>query len=164
MLLRLPRRAYVLFFAVVFLLPVCAKALNTLARTGVSLASSPVGRWKTFSSRTGEAKSIIAIWQKDGTLYGTIEHVFDPPVPHPRCIRCTGSMKDRPVLGLRILWGMRKDGDQWSGGQILDPQTGKIYTCTLRLEDGGRVLRVHGYIGISLFGRTVHWRRVDSGH
>ena len=47
------------------------------------------------------------------------------------------------------------------GGQVLDPETGKIYRASLALESGGRKLRLHGYIGIPLFGRTQYWQRVE---
>lgn len=122
---------------------------------------SPVGNWKTIDDATGKAKSIVAIHEENGKLYGTIEKLFDPPVPHPTCYLCKGAMKDRPLVGLQILWGFKKDGSQWPGGQILDPETGKIYRASLALEDGGKKLRLHGYIGIPLLGRTQVWTRVE---
>jgi uncharacterized protein (DUF2147 family) len=68
-------------------------------------------------------------------------------------------MKDRPVIGLRILWDLRKDGEQWSGGKVLDPNNGKVYKCFIVMEDGGKKLRVRGFIGFSLLGRTQYWLR-----
>jgi len=126
----------------------------------VSLAS-PVGRWKTVDDATGKVKSLVAIREENGMLYGTIETLFDPPVPHPTCYLCSGAMKDRPLVGLEILWGFRRDGNQWSSGQILDPESGKVYRASLALEDGGKKLRLHGYVGIPLLGRTEHWLRAD---
>jgi uncharacterized protein (DUF2147 family) len=55
---------------------------------------------------------------------------------------------------------MRRDGSEWSGGRILDPENGKIYRCTIEVVDGGKRLKVRGYIGISLIGRTQYWDRV----
>jgi len=124
-------------------------------------AHSPVGRWKTIDDKTGKAKSIVAIREYHGELYGTIEQLFDPPVPHPTCYLCRGDLKDRPLVGLRVLWGFHADGSGWSGGQVLDPETGRIYRASLALEDGGRRLRLHGYIGIPLLGRTEHWVRAQ---
>ncbi|MGA9063099.1 MAG: DUF2147 domain-containing protein [Terracidiphilus sp.] len=126
----------------------------------VSLAS-PAGRWKTIDEATGKVKSIVGIREKNGKLYGTIEALFDPPVPHPTCYLCSGAMKDRPLVGLQILWGFHLDGSQWTGGQVLDPESGKIYRAALTLEDGGKELRLHGYIGIPLLGRTEHWLRAE---
>jgi len=121
---------------------------------------TPVGHWKTVDDVTGKVKSIVQIREQNGVLYGTVEKVFNPPVPHPLCIHCPGDFKNRPVVGLQILWGLHKNRAQWTGGQILDPETGKIYRCNLTLENGGQTLRVRGYIGFSLFGRTERWLRV----
>jgi uncharacterized protein (DUF2147 family) len=121
--------------------------------------ASPVGRWKTVDDSTGKVKSIVAIREENGKLYGTIEQLFDPPVPDPTCYLCTGDLKDRPLVGLQILSGFVQDGHQWSGGQVLDPESGKIYSASLALEDGGRKLRLRGYIGVPVLGRTEHWLR-----
>lgn len=110
---------------------------------------------------TGKAKSIVAIREENGELRGSIEEIFNPPVPHPTCYLCAGAMKDRPLMGLQILWGFTWDGARWSGGQILDPETGKIYRASLALAAGGTKLRLHGYIGVRLFGRTQYWLRVE---
>ncbi len=122
---------------------------------------SPVGRWKTSDDKTGKVKSIVAIHEQNGRLDGTIEALFDPPVPHPTCYVCSGAKKDQPLVGLQVLWGFHADGSDWEGGQVLDPETGKIYRASLAVEDGGRKLRLHGYIGIPLLGRTEYWLRAE---
>jgi uncharacterized protein (DUF2147 family) len=63
------------------------------------------------------------------------------------------------ILGMTIITDMKKDGDGWDNGQILDPENGKIYKCKMRLEDGGNKLVVRGYIGVSLLGRSQTWIR-----
>jgi uncharacterized protein (DUF2147 family) len=138
-------------------LPCPARAQTTQSQT----PSSPVGRWTTIDDVTGKAKSIVVIHEDSGKLYGTIESLLNPPVPHPTCNLCTGDKKDRPLVGLQILWDFKPDGNEWSGGDVLDPETGKIYKATLALENGGKGLRLHGYIGIPLFGRTEHWIRTE---
>jgi uncharacterized protein (DUF2147 family) len=60
---------------------------------------------------------------------------------------------------MEILRGMRANGSAWSGGEILDPETGKTYRAKMKLSDGGDKLIVRGYIGISLFGRSQTWIR-----
>jgi uncharacterized protein (DUF2147 family) len=122
---------------------------------------SPVGRWKTVDDKTGQVKSIVEIRELDGELQGRIVKLFNPPVPHPLCIQCSGTFRNRPVLGMRILWGMRPEGNTWTGGRILDPENGEIYRCTMSLEKNGNVLDVRGYIGLSIFGRTERWLRVN---
>jgi uncharacterized protein (DUF2147 family) len=128
-----------------------------------SSRTSPVGRWKTVDDATNRVKSLVVIWEENGKLYGKIEKLIDPDPqdPHPRCVRCDGEMKGRPLVGLRILWDFRKDGDQWSGGKVLDPDNGRVYKCYLAVEDGGDKLKVRGFIGFSFVGRTQYWLRDD---
>ncbi len=133
---------------------------QTVPKSNPALAS-PVGRWKTVDDSTGKVKSIVAIREESGRLYGTIEELFDPPVPHPTCYLCTGDLKDRPLVGLQVLSGFVQDGSQWSGGQVLDPETGKIYRASIALEHGGKMLRLHGYFLVTLLGRTEHWWRAE---
>ena len=122
---------------------------------------SPVGRWTTVDDVSGKAKSVVVIWEQDGKLFGRIQKLVnpDPQDPNPRCVDCSGELKGKPVIGLRIMWDLQKDGDGWSGGTILDPQTGKTYKCLVSVEDGGNKLKVRGFIGISLMGRTQYWLR-----
>jgi uncharacterized protein (DUF2147 family) len=58
-----------------------------------------------------------------------------------------------------IVRGLVKDGDEYSGGDILDPDNGVVYRCKVRLMEGGSKLSVRGYVGISLFGRSQVWSR-----
>jgi uncharacterized protein (DUF2147 family) len=58
-----------------------------------------------------------------------------------------------------VMRGLRKAGEYYNGGDILDPDTGSVYRCTFRIEDQGRKLIVRGFIGFSLFGRTQTWTR-----
>ena len=129
--------------------------------TQASSASSPVGRWKTIDDVTGKVKSVVAIWEENGKLYGRIQKLLDPDPgnPNPKCEDCDGELKGKPVVGLRILWDLQKDGDGWSGGTILDPANGKTYKCLVSVEDGGTKLKVRGFIGISMLGRTQYWLR-----
>jgi uncharacterized protein (DUF2147 family) len=124
-------------------------------------AASPVGRWKTFDDRTGKARGIVDLHEENGEIYGTVESIFNPPVPIPTCYLCSGDLKDHPIIGMRVLWGLQKDGNQWIGGQVLDPETGKRYRATIALEDGGKKLRMRGYIMMPIFGRTQHWIRLE---
>jgi uncharacterized protein (DUF2147 family) len=124
---------------------------------------SPVGRWKTVDDASGKVKAIVNIWEDDSKIYGRIEQLLDPDpkYPNPRCVRCRGALRDHPVIGMRILWDLKEDRNQWSGGQVLDPDNGRSYRCTIAVEDGGRRLRVHGFVGFSLLGRTQYWLRVQ---
>jgi len=147
------------------LLMLLASLLAGPARAEDDPLASPVGRWTTIDDATGKPKSIVSIWEEAGLLFGKVEEILDPKPddPDPRCVKCSGELKDRPIVGLRILWDFRRDGDRWAGGRILDPENGKIYSCNLGLSDGGRKLRVHGFIGIPLLGRTQTWLRAEGG-
>lgn len=123
---------------------------------------TPVGKWKTIDDETHEVKSIVEVTENAGVLEAKVLQVLKSDQgPHPLCTKCPGERKDQPVEGMNIMWGLKKDGDEWSGGQILDPAKGKIYKVTLKLADGGKKLDVHGYIGISLIGRTQQWIRIE---
>ena len=66
-----------------------------------------------------------------------------------------------PVIGLVILSGLKKDGAEYSGGQILDPDNGKVYSSKIQLTDGGEKLNMRGYIGVSMLGRSQIWERQE---
>ena len=151
-----PHRICARLLLLAMMVPVCVPA----ADKAPAAFDSPVGRWKTIDDHSGQTKAIVEIREANGELEGRIVQLFHPPVPHPECIKCTGALKDKPVLGMQILWGMRHNGNEWTGGRVLDPESGKLYRCTMTLEDGGKTLRVRGYVGVSVFGRTEKWVRV----
>lgn len=123
--------------------------------------ASPAGRWKTFDDRTGAVHGLVELVEVNGELQGRILKSFDPQKPIPTCDHCEGERKGKPVLGMVFLWGLCRQDGEWSGGQILDPDNGKVYRARLSLQDGGRRLKVRGFIGISLLGRTQVWVRDD---
>jgi uncharacterized protein (DUF2147 family) len=131
-----------------------------VAVAGVFTAQAQVtGKWKTIDDETKEAKSIVEVYEKDGKLYGKIIEILNPAKKNAKCQNCKGDDKDKPILGLTIIKGLKKDGDEYTDGDILDPQKGKLYSCTIKL-DGADKLSVRGYIGISLIGRSQTWYRV----
>jgi uncharacterized protein (DUF2147 family) len=125
--------------------------------------ASPVGRWTTIDDETKKPKSVIAIYEENGKLFGKIEKLFREPneEPNPVCDKCEGALKNQPILGMVILRDLKKDDDEWSGGKILDPGNGKTYKCKIAVEDGGKKLKVRGYIGMALIGRTQYWVRAE---
>lgn len=135
--------------------------MSVMAGLALAQPLSPVGRWRTFDDKTGEVRSIVVITENGGVLSGRVEKVFAPPAPseNPLCQACTGPLKNQPIVGMRIMWGMTQDGDGFSGGRLLDPEEGKTYRGKMRLVDDGAKLEVRGFIGVSLFGRTQTWIR-----
>lgn len=130
-----------------------------LSMTFIGQNQTVVGKWKTIDDKTGKAKSIVEIYERSGKVYGKIVDILDVNRKKSLCTNCTGDDKNKPVLGLVIIKGLKKDGAEYNSGKILDPITGKEYKCFLELE-GNEKLKVRGYIGISLFGRTQTWQRV----
>ena len=127
-------------------------------------SDSPAGLWRTIDDKTGKDRSLVRVVDIAGVLEGRVEQIFNRQPdddPNFRCRKCEGDRKDQPVIGMTILWGLKPDGKQWSGGEILDPKNGKIYRAKMKLVDGGRKLEVRGYIGISLLGRSQTWVRED---
>jgi len=130
-----------------------------LSMTFVGQNQTVIGKWKTIDDETGKPKSIVEIYERSGKIYGKIIDILDVNKKKSLCTNCTGEDKNKPVMGLVIIKGLKKDGAEYNAGKILDPVTGKEYKCFLALE-GAEKLKVRGYIGISLFGRTQTWQRV----
>jgi uncharacterized protein (DUF2147 family) len=146
-----------------FLVSLTAAALALLLSPARADDASPVGLWKTFDDHTGKPESLIRITESHGELRGRIEKLFLEPGedPNPACDKCEDTRKNQPILGMTILTGMKKEGNEFTGGRILDPASGNTYRSKMRLSEDGRRLHVHGYIGMPVFGRTQTWQRVD---
>ena len=122
---------------------------------------SPVGNWRTIDDETNTVKSIVEITEKDGVFEGKVVKLFRKPEEdqNPLCDKCQGELNKKPILGLRIMWDLKKDSDYWDGGQILDPENGKTYKVKMHLVEDGTKLKVRGFIGFSFIGRTQVWER-----
>ncbi|MBP5998806.1 MAG: DUF2147 domain-containing protein, partial [Azonexus sp.] len=98
------------------------------AAHGAADPLSPVGAWRTFDDVTKKPKSVVRIIEKDSGLIATVEKFLVPAAdPAKKCTECSDERKDKPILGMTIMSGLKKDGDTWSGGRILDPENGKTY-------------------------------------
>jgi uncharacterized protein (DUF2147 family) len=133
------------------------------ATSALAQEATPVGRWTTIDDETKKPKSVILIYEEGGKLFGKVEKLFREPneEQNPLCDRCQGALKNQPVIGMVIMRDLKKDDDEWTGGTILDPANGKTYKCKIAVEDKGKKLKVRGYIGMSLLGRTQHWVRAE---
>lgn len=120
-----------------------------------------VGKWKTIDDETGNAKSIVEIYEESGKIYGKVIEILEEEHREKVCSNCSGEDKNKPILGMIVIKGLKKDGDVYTKGKILDPKNGKLYKCFIRLESNDK-LKVRGFIGISLFGRTQYWYRVKN--
>ena len=144
------------FMFVVVFLSATAKAESTV-----------VGTWKQIADQgvdKGKAASYIGIFEKNGVYFGKITKLLLDP-PGKVCDKCTGDLKNKPLVGMIILKDMKKTGDvdkelgsEYAGGTIFDPDENDTYKCKMWVKDD--VLTVRGFIGISLFGRSAQWFRL----
>ncbi|MRJ09096.1 DUF2147 domain-containing protein [Ornithobacterium rhinotracheale] len=134
--------------------------LMLLTMVGFTFAQTPVGTWKILDEKTGAVRTHIKIYPKGNALHGKVVKIGDPKDINGICSECKGDKKNKRILGLEILTGLKKKGDTWVNGKIIDPQTGNVYSC--KAEPMGKdKLKMRGYLGISLLGKTQIWERVD---
>ena len=139
------------------------KAFLTLVLLAITISINSqtiFGKWNSTNDETGKVDSVIEMYKKDGKAYAKIIKINDPERQTAVCEVCTGSNKNKPILGLEILTGLEKDDDEWSGGEILDPRNGKVYNCYIKLVKPNK-LKIRGFIGVALFGKTKYWKRAE---
>jgi len=148
-----------LIYALTLLL--CFAPLPGSAQDNPPADNPALGLWKNLDDVSGKPKALIRIFEQGGILQGRIEKLFREPgeEQNPVCKKCEGALKDQPTLGMTILTGFTRNGNEYSGGTILDPENGKTYQSRMSVEDNGKKLNVRGYIGIPLFGRSQTWLR-----
>ena len=137
-------------------------ALGLILSAGAALAqATPTGLWKTIDDETKTEKSLVRISESAGVYSGKIEKIFDASKQNAVCEKCTDERKNQPVMGMTILRNLREGDDKgvYEGGDILDPNNGKVYKTRLKPIEGGKKLEMRGYIGP--FYRTQVWVRVE---
>ena len=152
-----------LFWAGLAIYP--AQVCSTDKPLTVITPSQLIGLWAQVDEKNGKVQSLVRIVEVAPGLYeGTVEKLF--PILgdnlNPRCEECQGDRKNQPVLGMRIITGLRRtngNANSFDGGEILDPDSGDIYRLKITILEAGKKLDVRGFIGISLFGRSQTWLR-----
>jgi uncharacterized protein (DUF2147 family) len=142
-------------------LPFAASAVAVLALACRAFAAdpSPVGAWRTIDDKTGKPRSIVRIYEEGGKLFGKVEASLNPETAGRLCDKCKDDRKSKPIVGMVIMRNLKAHGEEFDGGDILDPDNGSIYKCKIKVIEGGTKLQVRGFIGISLLGRTQTWTR-----
>ena len=134
-------------------------ALSLLLTTVLAAdLSSPVGKWRTIDDQSGKPKSIVQITEEQGVLTGKIVELLEGAT-EKTCSKCEGDLKDQPLVGMKILWGLKKSGEEWTDGKIFNPADGGTYTSKVMLTEGGKTLEVTGKW--MLFSKQQQWRRVN---
>jgi uncharacterized protein (DUF2147 family) len=138
---------------------VAAGAMMMIGHTAAAQAT-PAGFWNTISDTDGRPTAIVEIREEHGEYVGIVRGLLVPAEPDDSvCGKCSDDRRGQRIVGMEILRHIRREGDAWGGGEILDPENGKTYRAKLKLEDGGKKLIVRGYIRFSLFGRSQTWVR-----
>jgi uncharacterized protein (DUF2147 family) len=150
------KRLWILFFGLV--------ATGLFADPGQA-----VGYWKSISDKKGEEGKVTAVWKlsldSKGQLQGVI--VWVPPENGKPAAEKYVSKKAEynglPVKGTPWMKGLKKSGDGWTGGTIVDigDENADVYGCEVKVTDGGKKLAMRGYLGIALLGRTQIWLAAD---
>ena len=133
--------------------------LAMLAAVPVLAQNSAVGLWKNVEANN--KVTLIRTYEEGGKLLGKVEKVLTNNVEDKdaKCAKCKDENKDKPMAGLRLIWDMQKDGEKWSGGKLLDPETGRVVNCKLETADGGKKLVVKG--SVAIISKTQTWTRVE---
>ncbi len=121
-------------------------------------AQTIFGKWKTINEDTGKPNSIIEIYHDDGVINGKVVRILKESDRDRLCNNCSGHLKDQPIEGLELMRGLEKSGNEYSGGVITDPKTGKEYKVKIWVDEHNPDrLKVRGYI--AFFYRTETWHR-----
>lgn len=118
-----------------------------------------IGKWENRNSE-GDVNSIIKIYKKGDELYGKVDRIIKEEDRDRLCTECDGEMKNQPIEGMELMKGLKKEGDKYVDGTIIDPKTGKEYRCKIWLdEENPDVLKVRGYL--AFFYKTKTWQRAE---
>ncbi len=140
----------------------CCFALMFVTNIVIASESTPAGLWKTIDDKTGKPRSLIRITENDGEYSAVVEKgLLATDTGEAVCDKCTDERKGQKIVGMTIVKGIKKKGDNFEGGEILDPDNGKTYKCKMKLDSTGTKLEVRGFIGVSLFGRSQTWLREE---
>ncbi len=124
-------------------------------------AITPMGTWIKLNPDTNEPGAEIQITQAtDNTLEGKVTKVLDPAKNHTTCTDCPEEFKNRPIVGMEVLWGLKQASDYtWVDGHVLSPRLGKVFSCNATLSQDGQTLTIRLYSVSAILGHTETWYR-----
>lgn len=123
------------------------------------LSAQIIGFWQVPDEHDGKIKSIVEIYEEDNMYHGRVAQVIDSS-KHTHCENCVGVLKDKPLTGMRILYDLTKTKDGGEGGKVLNPGSGKFYSCYIELTSPDK-LKLRGYLGVPALGKSIYWSRVE---
>jgi len=131
--------------------------------SSLAFAEDITGLWQTIDDKTGAPKGQVEIRKEaNGTFVGKVTKITPRTgyTPKEICVDCPAPYTNKPILGLDTLTGLKhSSGNNYTGGRILDPNTGKIYSMKAKLSANGKRLHLRGYVGVSVLGRNQIWIR-----
>jgi uncharacterized protein (DUF2147 family) len=124
---------------------------------------SPAGLWETISDTDGKPRGLVRIEVTPaGEIRGIVAGSLRDDDPARLCERCSGARRNKPVIGMEILWGLKASRSKpllWNSGNVVDPETGGQYSAQLTLAPDGDTISLRGFVGTPALGRTQTWRR-----
>lgn len=125
--------------------------------------AEPFGYWLTRDEKDHQPRGLVHLYKIKGVMQGKLKKIFPREGDTGFCRKCPAPFKDKPTKNLVFVWGMQRQSEgYWDSGSILDPKSGKIYSCSMVEKENGSILSVRGYLGISLLGRSQTWERLTS--
>ncbi|MCA1803626.1 MAG: DUF2147 domain-containing protein [Rhodothermaceae bacterium] len=114
---------------------------------------------------SADKRGIIRIYEQDGRFFGRLVWLLEPEDDQGNTILDSENpdpeKRDRPILGLQMVFGLEYSSGEWRNGEIYDPESGKTYSARLRLNGNNR-MDLRGYIRLPMFGRTESWTRIST--
>lgn len=119
-----------------------------------------VGKWKTIDDRYGTPKAIVELYKEGGLLHGKVLEIVEKGKENALCIKCDGDLKDKPVEGMKIIFGFKDNGEGvYKGKKLFDPEQAMTFRGRIWLDpDNSNQLKVRGYL--AFLYRTQTWIRV----
>jgi uncharacterized protein (DUF2147 family) len=138
-------------------------AVPVISLAAQSASTSPAGLWHTIDDATGKPRAEIRISVAGDQLTGTVVRSLVPGEEGDKlCDKCPGARHNKPMIGMAILTGLTRDRSNpllWTGGEVLDPDVGKVYKAKVEVSKDGKSLKMRGFLGVAMLGRTQVWQR-----
>lgn len=139
-------------------IPLIALATALAAIALPASAGDPSGRWKTLDDETGRPMSVVEVSTTGGKLSARVVETLNEP--NAKCTECSGADKNKPVIGMRVLWDLTLKNGVWSNGSGFKPSTGDGFKARSVVPSAdGRTLEITGCK--LMFCRTARWVRAD---